>query len=162
MGPAHLRLTTNAGGMAIPTPSEADFTGVQAGSGELIVRYNFAADPDQISINDGSATTAVRRASSATAANDASALPTITVADFKGIRPSTLALSGDGGDIVIDLTWSSWTATGAVGNGTVGVESCVPDARKARVTPPRRPSTSRTHKGASSRSSNRTPRANSR
>jgi serine/threonine protein kinase len=39
----------------------------------------------------------------------------------------TLAFSGDAGNVVQDIDWTSWTATGATGKGISYLQSCVPD-----------------------------------
>ena len=43
--------------------------------------------------------------------------------------------SGDAGDIVTDMTWSSWTTSQAVGNGTWTYQNCVPDCANGTDTP---------------------------
>jgi predicted nucleic acid-binding Zn ribbon protein len=55
------------------------------------------------------------------------ALPTVTVGSFVGVEPTSMVLSADGGDEVSNITWSSWSSAGAVGEGTQTVQHCVPD-----------------------------------
>jgi len=43
------------------------------------------------------------------------------------IRPSLIAFSADGGNIVGQLTWSVWNQHEAIGNGTRTLESCKPN-----------------------------------
>lgn len=61
-------------------------------------------------------------------------LPTITIGDWTGTRPASVALSGDGGNVVRDISWSSWTATGATGTGRWGYDACVPNCAQGTVT----------------------------
>ena len=44
-----------------------------------------------------------------------------------GIRPRNIYFSGDGGDIVVNLRWSSWTSSHAIGEGVSDIQGCVPD-----------------------------------
>jgi len=54
-------------------------------------------------------------------------LPQFTAGAFTGRDPSTINFSSDQGNIVSNITWSSWTATQAIGQGTWTYISCVPD-----------------------------------
>jgi hypothetical protein len=63
------------------------------------------------------------------------ALPIITLGGFSGRYPTEIAFSADGGNVVTGITWSSWTANGAVGNGTWTYENCVPDCVHGSQTP---------------------------
>jgi energy-coupling factor transporter ATP-binding protein EcfA2 len=54
-------------------------------------------------------------------------LPVLTAGDWTGTDPSTVDFSGDGGNVVTGITWSSWTATGARGRGTSYLDNCVPN-----------------------------------
>lgn len=53
--------TSEFGGTGTPSATAADFTGVQAGSGELAVTYDFSRTPNTITVNDGSATYQAQR-----------------------------------------------------------------------------------------------------
>lgn len=44
-----------------------------------------------------------------------------------GLRPSHIYFSGDGGDIVVNLRWSSWTSSHVTGEGQSNMQGCVPD-----------------------------------
>ena len=54
---------------------------------------------------------------------------------FAGTEPSEIDFSGDGGNVVTDITWSSWTGTEAVGEGTSDPQSCVPNCAQGTDTP---------------------------
>jgi Protein kinase domain len=61
----------------------------------------------------------------------AAALPVLTAGTYTGIKPTEIAFSADAGDIVTGITWSSWTATTAIGSGTSDIDSCVPSCAAA-------------------------------
>lgn len=50
------------------------------------------------------------------------------------IRPSVIAFSADGGNIVTQLTWSVWNQHEAIGNGTRTLESCKPNCAQGADT----------------------------
>jgi hypothetical protein len=50
------------------------------------------------------------------------------------VRPVVIALSGDGGDVITGIRWSSWTLTKAVGTGTRYLQSCNPDCAQGTTT----------------------------
>lgn len=54
---------------------------------------------------------------------------------WTGREPTTMDFSGDAGNIVTGITWSSWTSSQAVGNGTWTYQSCVPDCASGSQTP---------------------------
>lgn len=59
------------------------------------------------------------------------ALPVITVGSYTGTYPAELAFSGDAGNVVSGITWTSWTPTGAVGYGKSDIDSCIPSCAQA-------------------------------
>ncbi len=59
------------------------------------------------------------------------ALPVLTVGSYSGMKPTEIAYSGDGTNVVTSITWTSWTATGATGTGTSDIDSCVPSCAQA-------------------------------
>ena len=61
----------------------------------------------------------------------AGALPVLLAGTYHGIKPTEIDFSGDAGNIVTGITWSSWTATTAIGSGTSDIDSCVPDCATA-------------------------------
>lgn len=68
------------------------------------------------------------------AATNAS-LPTIRVGSWSGIKPTIIDFSGDAGNVVTGIVWSSWTTTQAVGQGTSNIQSCVPNCAQGSDTP---------------------------
>jgi len=58
-------------------------------------------------------------------------VPVLGVGSYSGMRPTEIAYSGDGTNVVTGLTWTSWTATGATGTGTSDIDSCVPSCAAA-------------------------------
>lgn len=54
---------------------------------------------------------------------------------YSGIEPQYVQFSGDAGNIVAAISWSSWTATRATGTGTVDLQGCVPDCASGSETP---------------------------
>jgi hypothetical protein len=61
-------------------------------------------------------------------------LPTATLGTWTGIEPTLMQFSGDAGNIVTDIGWSSWTDNAAVGEGSWGYDDCVPDCAGGIVT----------------------------
>jgi len=57
----------------------------------------------------------------------AAALPVFKAGSYSGLKPSEIAFSGDGGNVVGGITWSEWTATEAIGRGTSDEDNCKPD-----------------------------------
>ena len=74
-------------------------------------------------------TTSPSQPAASTSAPAAAAV--LAVGSYSGIRPTEIAYSGDGTNVVTGLTWSSWTATGATGTGTSDIDSCVPSCAAA-------------------------------
>ena len=58
-------------------------------------------------------------------------LPVLTVGGYTGMKPTEIAYSGDATNVVTKITWSSWTATGASGQGTSDIDSCNPNCAQA-------------------------------
>jgi hypothetical protein len=58
-------------------------------------------------------------------------LPVITVGSYTGLYPGQIDFSGDSGNFVNGITWTSWTATNAIGYGKSDIDSCVPDCAEA-------------------------------
>jgi len=54
---------------------------------------------------------------------------------WTGIRPSLIGLSGDGGNVITGIKWSSWTVTQAVGYGTRDVDNCKPNCAEGTTVP---------------------------
>ena len=62
-------------------------------------------------------------------------LPVFIAGTYRGRRPKTIDISGDGGDIVTALHWSSWSASSANGEGTSNIQRCVPNCAEGTDTP---------------------------
>ena len=84
------------------------------------------SSPSSAATTPSTSTSPTQAASSSTAA-----LPVLAVGSYSGTRPSEIAYSGDGTNVVTGLDWSSWTATGATGTGTSDIDSCVPSCAAA-------------------------------
>ena len=54
-------------------------------------------------------------------------LPMFIYGPYHGIRPRSIYFSGDGGNIVVGVRWSSWTSSHATGVGRSDMQGCVPD-----------------------------------
>jgi hypothetical protein len=60
-------------------------------------------------------------------------LPTVTLGTWTGIEPALMQFSGDAGNIVTDIDWSSWNDNSAVGEGTWPYDDCIPDCAGGAV-----------------------------
>jgi hypothetical protein len=64
--------------------------------------------------------------------------PTLPVASFQGwcgIKPKSIAVSADGGNIIGQIRWSSWTPEAASGVGISDIQSCIPSCVDGTDTP---------------------------
>jgi hypothetical protein len=61
-------------------------------------------------------------------------LPTATLGMWTGIEPTVMQFSGDAGNIVTGIAWSSWNDNAAVGEGSWGYDNCIPDCAGGIVT----------------------------
>jgi hypothetical protein len=61
-------------------------------------------------------------------------LPTAKFRSWSGRRPSTIYFSGDAGNIVSDIHWSSWGHESALGSGRWGYDDCSPNCAQGKVT----------------------------
>lgn len=59
--------------------------------------------------------------------------PVVNIGHYTGRAPKEIDFSADGGNVVTDIRWLSWTARGATGRGTSAIESCVPDCAQGAV-----------------------------
>jgi hypothetical protein len=62
-------------------------------------------------------------------------LPVVSFGGFCGIKPTAIYVSGDGGNIITNIKWSSWTPTSASGVGTSEIQSCAPNYAEGTDTP---------------------------
>jgi serine/threonine protein kinase len=58
-------------------------------------------------------------------------LPVLTVGGYSGMKPTEIDYSGDATNVVTKITWSSWTAAAASGQGTSDIDSCNPNCAQA-------------------------------
>lgn len=72
-------------------------------------------------------TTPTTAPSRTTTSTNGGPLPVFIAGRWTGTKPSEIDFSGDAGNIVTGIHWSLWTPTTAVGEGTSGIQSCVPD-----------------------------------
>ena len=77
------------------------------------------------------ATTPASTPASTPATAGAVQLPLLTVGGYTGMKPTEIAYSGDATNVVTKIAWSSWTATGASGQGTSDIDSCNPNCAQA-------------------------------
>jgi hypothetical protein len=63
-------------------------------------------------------------------------LPIVTLSNssWVGIEPNVVQISGDAGNIVGNMTWTSWNSQSAIGYGTWGYDDCDPDCASGAVT----------------------------
>jgi ribosomal protein L24E len=63
-------------------------------------------------------------------------LPIVTLwnSSWAGIEPNVVQISGDAGNIVGNMTWTSWNSESAAGYGTWGYDDCNPDCASGTVT----------------------------
>ena len=73
--------------------------------------------------------------SSASGTADTSASPIVTFGSYSGRHPATIYVTPDFRDPVRNITWNSWTATSATGEGTWGWNNCLPNCDQGRSTP---------------------------
>ncbi len=58
----------------------------------------------------------------------------LNVGNWTGQEPLELGFSGDAGNVVTGITWSTWTASGAVGHGTSIIQNCIPNCAQGSQT----------------------------
>lgn len=59
--------------------------------------------------------------------------PVLTAGTYTGTKPTKIYFSGDAGNVVTGIKWTSWTATQAIGAGTSEIDSCIPDCARGTV-----------------------------
>lgn len=60
---------------------------------------------------------------------------TITIGAWTGVKPQTIWFSGDSGNVVTNIVWSSWSPSTGVGQGSWNYDNCVPDCAQGTETP---------------------------
>ncbi len=91
-----------------------------------------ASSPSTASTTASTTAASVTTTSSSSAAPPA-ALPMLITMGWSGMKPKIVDFSGDGGNVVTGVVWASWTAAGAVGQGTSGIQSCVPNCAQGKT-----------------------------
>ena len=101
-----------------------------AGTGIGIALTGHHIKPNGGSTGSPTASTpaATHTASSTTAP---ATLPVLVAGTYHGIKPKEIDFSADAGNIVTGITWSSWTATKAIGSGTSDIDTCIPSCAAA-------------------------------
>jgi hypothetical protein len=61
------------------------------------------------------------------------ALPILVTNAWSGVKPSEIDFSADGGNIVTGISWQSWSAAGAVGFGSSGIQNCIPNCAQGKT-----------------------------
>ena len=96
-----------------------------------VTNSSAGASSPSVSSSSSSSATSSTSPSQGTSSTSSAALPDLVVGSYSGMRPTEIAYSGDGTNVVTGITWSSWTATGATGTGTSDIDSCVPSCAAA-------------------------------
>jgi hypothetical protein len=79
----------------------------------------------------GGTPTASASATGTATGGQAAALPVFVVGSYSGTKPTMIAYSGDATNVVTGISWGSWTASGATGEGTSDIDSCNPNCAQA-------------------------------
>jgi hypothetical protein len=108
-------------------------TAVVAGAGGAVIGTQLSSGPPS---RPAAAVMAGPASVTSTAAAPApSGTPLLVTPQWSGIKPSSITLSADGGNIPYDLTWSQWNDKRAVAKGLVGIQSCNPNCAQGTTTP---------------------------
>lgn len=83
----------------------------------------------------GNTTSTPTTPATTTSSPPAGQLPTVILGSYTGTEPKAIYFSGDGGNIVTGIKWSSWTPVSAIGQGTSNVQGCVPSCAQGTNTP---------------------------
>lgn len=109
----------------------ATFIAVAMGTGSVSIAVtNAAGARTALSVMRTTASTKIADVHGGFAAarhGSARGLPVFVLGGYRGRRPRTIGFSGDGGNIVGGLRWSSWTQSHAVASGWSDIQGCVPD-----------------------------------
>jgi len=80
---------------------------------------------------DGSSGTPTAAATGTATGGQAAALPVFVVGSYSGRKPTMIAYSGDATNVVTGISWGTWSASGATGEGTSDIDSCNPNCAQA-------------------------------
>jgi hypothetical protein len=89
----------------------------------------------------GAPTTSTTTTPTTTTSPTESSLPLFSIplvngsGGYSGRYPTMIGFSGDGGNVVSGISWTSWEPQQAVGNGTWTYQNCVPDCATGSQTP---------------------------
>jgi len=79
----------------------------------------------------GSSGTPTASATGTATGGQAAALPVLVVGSYSGTKPTMIAYSGDATNVVTGISWGTWSASGATGEGTSDIDSCNPSCAQA-------------------------------
>jgi serine/threonine protein kinase len=79
----------------------------------------------------GGTPTASASATGTATGGQAAALPVFVVGSYSGTKPTMIAYSGDATNVVTGISWGTWSASGATGEGTSDIDSCNPNCAQA-------------------------------
>jgi serine/threonine protein kinase len=68
------------------------------------------------------------------ASSASAALPVVKIGSYSGKEPAMIDVSGDAGNVITEIAWTSWTAAGATGTGISQSNNCDPDCAHGAVT----------------------------
>jgi hypothetical protein len=83
---------------------------------------------------DTTTTTAPTATTASTTSIPSGPLNTVTIGQWTGSKPQTIYFSGDSGNIVTGITWSSWGPDAGQGEGTWHYDNCDPNCAAGTVT----------------------------
>ncbi|HEY4024037.1 MAG TPA: hypothetical protein VGM75_35500 [Pseudonocardiaceae bacterium] len=117
----------------------ASTIGLVVGLGALALLA--ACGPAASAVSTGSSTTS-QPATTATTSAAPIALPVLVIypdvvsgpRDYAVIRPTVLGMAADINAQIRNITWTSWTSSGALGHGSRAVDDCNPDCADGRIT----------------------------
>jgi hypothetical protein len=104
---------------------------LSGGSAPAPTVYHKAKVPDHhVASRHSSGHAATAPASAAPAS-----MPLFVVGSYSGTEPQVIGFSGDGSNIVTNITWQYWDASSAYGVGTSDILGCVPSCASGSSTP---------------------------
>jgi hypothetical protein len=126
----------------IPASAKVTSASVPAGgttidSTQAVISAAAKAAADQTTASD----TAAPQPSDTAGCDDSCGQPEPVIFDvgdvnsYDGIEPSMIAFSADGGNVVTNISWTTWNAETAIGHGRVNHNNCIPNCAQGTVTP---------------------------
>ncbi len=85
----------------------------------------------QFKHNPTTGTSGTPTASATGTGGQAAALPVFVVGSYSGRKPTMIAYSGDATNVVTGISWGTWSASGATGEGTSDIDNCNPSCAAA-------------------------------